>query len=196
MISPRNEADMTAVHCKNHYKGETYCCEIFLAFVSPSPFLSPLPRSPSLVLVERSVGIEKWAKDGKKKSTKKKTTDRLTKRWLEIFPVRWPPRPVRAKNMQPLDGSTAFNCHRVTFVSVPTFHASSSSPNFPLENPFADTISSPEIPSDTSSDQELINSAAADWTADFGGNNYINIADASNADLGDSEVVSNQFWVD
>lgn len=98
--------------------------------------------------------------------------------------------------MQPLDGTNAFNCRPVTFVSVPTFHASSSSPYFPLENAFADKISSPEIPSDTSSDQELINSAAADWTADFSGNNYINIADASNADLGDSELVSNQFWVD
>lgn len=99
------------------------------------------------------------------------------------------------KTMQPLDGTNGFNCSPVTFVSVPTFHASSSSPYSLLENSFAD-ISSPEIPSDASSGQEFINSAAADWAADSSGNNYINIADASNADLGDSGVVSNPFWVD
>lgn len=101
--------------------------------------------------------------------------------------------------MQPLDGSPGFNCRPVTFVSVPTFQASSSpSPYSPLENPFADTISSSEIPShDASSDQELINSAAADWTtADFSDNNYINVADASGADVGNSGVYFNPSWMD
>lgn len=103
--------------------------------------------------------------------------------------------------MQPLDGTYGFNCRPVTFASIPTFHASSSSPYALLEIPFANTKTSPDTPFDASSNQESFNSAtaaAADWTADSSSNNYINNADAWNADLvgnEDSEVIPNPFLV-
>lgn len=108
------------------------------------------------------------------------------------------------KNMKSLDGNYGFNCRAVTFISLIHASSSTSSPYSLLDSAFADTKTSPELPSDASSDQELFNSAAAavsaaDWTADSSSNNYINIASASNADLvgnGDPEVVSNPFWVD
>lgn len=196
MDFPEYDADLTSVQCKNVHKGETYCCEKFTAFVSTFP---PFPPSQRHRLHRKEPKME----------------TRRTRRNIQAndddflnFPdTDSPSRPARAKNMQALDGTVGFNCRSVTFVSLPSFQASSSSSPL-IDIPFADANQIPSIlPSSSSlssssydassSDQELHNPAAAYWASDTTSGNYINIA-ASNADLpgfGDS-AVANPFWVE
>ena len=92
--------------------------------------------------------------------------------------------PLARQNMQPLDGTTGFNCRPVTFISqLPSFQVT-------LENPVADAKPNPAL--SDAFDQEY-NSAGAHWTADTS-NNYINNA-ASNADLEFGSKVSNPYWL-